>query len=138
MRDRRLTAADALATAVIRSLSPIRVFLAANRSNAEEAQVARDATRDVADGYDDAIAHIARVDLLFGVSTPTGKAAAALMDACAAAKKELDAWPSDLADARRLRDEAADRLDEFTQAVHAAAVRGWRERFLIRRSPKPL
>jgi hypothetical protein len=93
MRDRRLAAADKFATAVIRCLCPIRVFLTADRSDAEEEQEARDAVAEVADGYDEAIAHIARVDLLFGVSSPTGRAASALVGACAAAKKELEAWP---------------------------------------------
>jgi hypothetical protein len=133
MRDRRLAAADEFATAVIGCLSPIRIFLAADRRSDEGAQAARDAVDDVAVGYDDAIARSARVGLLFGASSPTGRAAAALMDACAAAKTELEAWRPDVADARRLRDEATDRLDEFTQAVHAGVVQGWRERFLISR-----
>jgi hypothetical protein len=125
MRDRRIIAADELVTAVIKGLTPIRAILA------EKQPMDWDAMRPDCDavtvGYDEAVAYVARVDLLFGQNSPTGKAVAAMMDAFAAAKKEVERKPSDLTEARKLRDTAADRLDDYTRAAHAAVVRSrWR------------
>jgi hypothetical protein len=123
LRDLRTQAATGLVTAVLEGMPPLNAILRADPVNWDSLQKASD---ELDAAYDASIDSTARVDLLFGIKSPTGEASTALTTAFAQIRKEIETRPADLAKTRELRDDFADRLDEFTQAAHAVVMRSWR------------